>query len=132
MAGMGWMVPERGVSCTGSCSQHSPPHSREEKWSGISDEPQQYRFFHDSPDSTFPPCTSLTQRDSSTTSDGVKMRESLAGGLVLLSTWLQLQSPLLQKISRARNLTHPSHLKSSPRPISKSSFQIKSSFCSSF
>lgn len=38
---------------------------------------------------------------------------------------------LLQKISRARSLIHTS-LESSPRPISKSSFQIKSSFCCSF
>lgn len=129
---VGWTVSECGVSCTDSCSEHNPPHSRKEKWSGINDEPQQYRFFHDSPDSTFPPCTSLAQHDSSTSSDGVKMRESLAGGLVLPSTWLQLQSTLLQKISRTRSLTHPSHLKSSPRPISKSSLQIKSSFCSSF
>lgn len=57
---VGWMVPERAVSCTDGCSQHNPPHSREDKWSGISDEPQQYRFSHDSPDSTFHPCTSLT------------------------------------------------------------------------
>lgn len=90
---MGWMVPEHGVSCTVGCSQHNPHRNREENWSGISDGPQQYRFLHDSSDSTFPPCTSLAQQDTSVSSDGVKMRESLAGGLVLPSPWLQLQSP---------------------------------------